>query len=95
MLTYEEVQHVASLARIDLTPEEITAFQTDLSKVLIFFKELETLNTDQEKSIGHITGRVNEARPDQVREVSLETQASIRKNFPESEEGFLKVRSVL
>jgi aspartyl/glutamyl-tRNA(Asn/Gln) amidotransferase C subunit len=63
--------------------------------VLIFFKELEALNTDNEKEIGHITGRVNEARPDQVREASEETKETIRKNFPESETGFLKVRSVL
>ncbi len=95
MLTYEEVQHVASLARIDLTDQEITTFQSDLSKVLIFFKELETLDTGSEKSIGHITGRVNEARPDQVQEASAQTREYIYKNFPESEEGFLKVRSVL
>lgn len=95
MLTYEEVKHVAQLARIHLTEEEITAFQTDLSKVLVFFKELETLNTDTEKVIGHITGRENEARPDHVSDASAETQDIIQKNFPESEEGYLKVRSVL
>lgn len=95
MLTYEEVQHTATLARIDLTPEEITTFQSDLSKVLIFFKELEMLDTKSQKDIGHITGRVNEARTDQVREVSSEMKETIRKNFPESEDGFLKVRSVL
>lgn len=95
MLTFEEVKHVATLARMDLTNEEITTFQEDLSKVLIFFKELEALNTDQERDIGHITGRVNEARPDQVQEEEKGVQEYIRKNFPESEEGFLKVRSVL
>lgn len=95
MLTYEEVQHVAALARLSLTKQEITTFQSDLSKVLIFFKELETLDTKAQKDIGHITGRSNEARPDRVNEVSEETKESIRKNFPESENGFLKVRSVL
>lgn len=95
MLTYEEVEEVAKLARIHLTPEEIQAFQSDLSKVLIFFKELETLDTDSVGEIGHITGRVNEARPDQVIDADEETKKSIRQNFPESEEGYLKVRSVL
>lgn len=94
MLTYEEVENVASLARIDLSQEEITAFQGDLSKVLVFFHELEALNTEHEKNIGHITGRINEARPDTVLEVSEEITAAIQKNFPESEEGYLKVRSV-
>lgn len=95
MLTYEEVEHVANLARIELSEEEIALFQSDLSKVLIFFKELEQLDTEQEKVIGHITGRVNEARGDRVEEASGETKEQIRKNFPESEVGFLKVRSVL
>ncbi len=95
MLTYEEAEDVATLARIDLTPEEITAFQEDLSKVLIFFKELETLETDKASDIGHITGRVNEARPDRVQEATPETNEYIKRNFPEAEEGFLKVRSVL
>lgn len=95
MLTHEEVQEVASLARISLTEEEITAFQSDLSKVLIFFKELEALDTKTQKDIGHITGRENEARPDRVSEASQDTIENIRKNFPESESGFLQVRSVL
>jgi aspartyl-tRNA(Asn)/glutamyl-tRNA(Gln) amidotransferase subunit C len=95
MLTSEEVQHVATLARIDLTQEEITAFQEDLSKVLIFFKELEALDTEREADMGHITGRVNEARTDLVKEATEETKETIRRNFPEAEEGYLKVRSVL
>jgi aspartyl-tRNA(Asn)/glutamyl-tRNA(Gln) amidotransferase subunit C len=95
MLTAEEVQHTASLARITLSEEEIATFQSDLSKVLIFFKELETLDTEKDAEIGHITGRENEARGDQVQEVSPETRSHILKNFPEAEGDFLKVRSVL
>lgn len=95
MLTYEEVQSVAELARINLTEAEITSFQSDLSKVLIFFKELESLSTEHEKSIGHITGRVNVARTDVVQDASPETKKSILQNFPDGEEGFLKVHSVL
>ena len=94
MLTADEVEEVANLARIDLSEEEVRVFQTDLSKVLVFFTELEGLNTDHEKNIGHITGRINEARPDTVKEAYPETIKGIQNNFPESETGYLKVRSV-
>lgn len=94
MLTAEEVSDVAKLARIELSSEEITTFQSDLSKVLIFFKELEALSTEHEKNAGHITGRANEARTDIVNEATTATREIIHNNFPESEEGFLKVRSV-
>ena len=94
MLSYEEVEDVAGLARIHLTKEEIESFQSDLSKVLIFFKELEALPTDTVQGMNHITGRENEARPDVVNEASSDTREEIKKNFPQSEDGYLKVRSV-
>lgn len=94
MLTEEEVRSVAALARIELTQEEITTFQSDLSKVLIFFKELQALDTEHEKGIGHITGRSNEARFDRAEDARIETVKIIKNNFPESQNGALKVRSV-
>lgn len=95
MLTYEEVQEVAKLARITLSDQEIQTFQTDLSKVLVFFTELQSLDTEHEKEIGHITGRENEARTDTLVETPKAVKEQIVKNFPEEEEGFLKVKSVL
>lgn len=95
MLTAEEVRHVAQLARIRVTDEEIKELQTDLSKVLVFFQELETVNTDQEEPIGHITGRTNKARIDEFHDTHPETLSLIKKNFPEAEGDYLKVHSVL
>lgn len=94
MLTQEEVEEVAKLARIELSQEEIATFQSDLSKVLIFFKELEALDTTHIDTIGHITGRTNEARTDLVHSAGEETRKTIVKNFPEKEGDYLKVRSV-
>ena len=94
MLTKQEVYDVAALARIELTEAEATRFQKELSAVLDFFSELETLDTESLEPIGHITGRLGEARgdiPDQIKDADKQT---IRKNFPESEGDYLMVRSV-
>jgi aspartyl/glutamyl-tRNA(Asn/Gln) amidotransferase C subunit len=84
MLTQEEVQAVAALARIELTEVETTRFQ----------KELETLDTDSLEEVGHITGRMGEAQTDIPMPSDTKTKERIHANFPESEDGYLAVRSV-
>jgi aspartyl-tRNA(Asn)/glutamyl-tRNA(Gln) amidotransferase subunit C len=94
MLTKEEVEHIATLARIDLSLEEKEQFQVDLSKALILFDELGQLDTEHEEGIGHITGRVNEARSDRVLLQDKNEQDIIRQGFPEKEGSFAKVKAV-
>lgn len=95
MLEKEEVIHVAELARIELTPEEVESFQQELSSILDFFRELSELDTDRVEAIGHSTGRADVARADVVREAPQAEKERIKKNFPEEQDGYLKVRSVL
>jgi aspartyl-tRNA(Asn)/glutamyl-tRNA(Gln) amidotransferase subunit C len=94
MLTQEEVYEVAALARIELTEAEANRFQKELSAVLDFFSELETLDTDSLEPIGHITGRIGGAEADIVRPSDQDTKKRIQANFPEGEDGYLTVRSV-
>jgi aspartyl-tRNA(Asn)/glutamyl-tRNA(Gln) amidotransferase subunit C len=94
MLTREEVKSVAALARIQLSEAEEVRFQEELSAVLDFFSELETVNTDAVDPIGHITGRLGEARVD-IPDLHTESEEKmIQKNFPESDGDYLAVRSV-
>ncbi len=94
MLTKEEVENVALLSRIGLTEEDIPRYQKDLSAVLDFFRELETLPTDDVMPIGHITGRTDVMRSDESEVCSeLEVQ-HIMHNVPETKDGFVKVKSV-
>ncbi|MBI4225172.1 MAG: Asp-tRNA(Asn)/Glu-tRNA(Gln) amidotransferase subunit GatC [Candidatus Sungbacteria bacterium] len=45
MITKEDVQHIAHLARIELTPEEEERFQHDLSAILQFVEQLNQVDT--------------------------------------------------
>ena len=46
MITKEQVQHIASLARLKLTEQEIEKFQKDLSSILEYFEVLNSLQSD-------------------------------------------------
>lgn len=94
MLTKEEVQNIALLARIGLKEEEVEQYRKDLSAVLGFFTELEVLSTDDVEPIGHITGRENVAREDRVKDFDADGKAAILRNAPDTKNGQVKVKSV-
>ncbi|NCQ06567.1 MAG: Asp-tRNA(Asn)/Glu-tRNA(Gln) amidotransferase subunit GatC [Candidatus Moranbacteria bacterium] len=94
MLTQEEVEHIALLARVGIMENEKGKYQKNLSLVLDFFHELETVDTDAVEPIGHITGSENRARTDMFVGVAEEEKQGIRDNMPEMQDGFVKVKSV-
>lgn len=95
MLTKEEVQYIAALARIGLTGEETKKYQKDLSAILDYFKKLQELDTEKVEPIGHITGRFNSFREDKQEDFGSLGKVAIMKNAPEIKDKFIKVKSVL
>jgi aspartyl-tRNA(Asn)/glutamyl-tRNA(Gln) amidotransferase subunit C len=94
MLSKEEVQKIASLARIEITDQEAEKYAKELSDVLGFVEKLNEVNTDGIEPIAHITGAKNMTREDKVAECSDETKENIIKNFPEKKDRFDKVKAV-
>lgn len=91
MLEKQEVEHVAGLARLSLTDNEVVQFQKDLTAVLEFFAQLSELEIDQDVLSGAQVFGV--ARADQVRE-AVSKNALIEKNIPKSRDGYIEVQSV-
>lgn len=94
MLSKEEVKNIALLARIGIKDDEIPKYQQELSAVLDFFRELETADTDNVEPSGHITGMTDVSRDDRAEDFGDTGKEMIKKNFPDSKDGFLKVKSV-
>ncbi len=89
-LTQDEVQHIARLARIGLTEEEVEKFQKDLASIFGLIEELEEANGGEDTSVD---GReINRTRED-VAKVT-DNPADMVNNFPLAKDGFNKVRSV-
>jgi aspartyl-tRNA(Asn)/glutamyl-tRNA(Gln) amidotransferase subunit C len=94
MLSKEEVQKIASLARIEITDKEAEKYSKELSDILVFIEKLNEVDTEKIEPIAHITGAKNMTREDKVVEYSDETKNGIINNFPEKKDRFDKVKAV-
>ena len=82
------------LARIGLSDEEVLKYQKDLSAILDFFKELETVPTEGVLPMGNITGKSDAIREDTVQRGSEAERDALMANVPMMKDGFVKVKSV-
>lgn len=94
MLSSEEVKNIAKLARIGLSDEDVLKYQRDLSAILDFFKELETVPTEGVSPMGNSTEKSDAFREDRAVPGSDAERAAILANVPMTKDGFVKVKSV-
>jgi aspartyl-tRNA(Asn)/glutamyl-tRNA(Gln) amidotransferase subunit C len=88
-----EVEHVAMLARIELTEEEKDLYSEQLSTILEFFDRLKEVDTEGVPPTSHVVDLVNVYRPDQVRP-GLGVEAVLR-NAPDRANRFFRVPKIL
>ncbi len=96
-LPKEDVEHIALLARIELTEAESQKYAEELSAVLGYVSELQKVDTnkvDGDSSIGgQITGLNNVTDGDYVRKSEI-SRKEFLEQAPASEKGYIKVKSV-
>ena len=92
-LTPEEVQHIALLARLGLTPEELERDRTQLSDILEQFQVLQEVDTEGVPPTGHSMPLESVMRDD-VPSASL-SKEDVLANAPNREEDYIRVRAVL
>ena len=91
-ITKHELEHLATLARIELDPKEEEKLLKDLGAILDYFKELQELDTTNVKPMTGGTDLVNVFREDDERE-STNRGAGVDQ-FPETKDGYLKIPPV-
>lgn len=92
-LTREQVQHVAKLARLRLTDEEVATFTDQMGAILDYVEKLNELNTDGIMPTSHAVPMENAFRDDVVRE-SIGVDAALA-NAPDRVEGYFRVPKVI
>ena len=92
-LERSQVEHIASLARIGLTEEEIETFGEQLSQILEQFEVLNELDTSGVTPTGQAGGLQTVMRDD-LAEDSLDSE-DVLKNAPRREGEFFRVNAVL
>lgn len=88
-----EVEHIASLARLELAEGEIEQLQTDLSQILDYVDQLNEVDTTEVLPTAHVVAQEDVLRQDVARQ-SLSTE-EVLANAPEAEEGYFRVHAVL
>lgn len=92
-LTSEEVLHIARLARIALTDEDVQRFTAQLSGILDHFDALSAVETEGIEPTAHPLPLSNVMRADLVAPSLSQNDALA--NAPLIEDGYVRVRAVL
>lgn len=92
-ITISDVEHVAKLARLELSDVEKEIFTEQLNAILNYADQLNTLNTDGIEPTSHAMPLLNVMREDITRP-SLPIEL-VFLNAPEEEAGQFKVPAVL
>lgn len=92
-LSSEQVLHIARLARVVLTPEEVEQYAQQLSNILDHFVALSSVDTDSVEPTAQPLPLANVMRADDV-QGSLPV-ADVLSNAPDHEDGYVRVRAVL
>lgn len=93
-LTQEEVRHIADLARLKLTPEEVEKYSNELSVILDYIGMLKEVDTEDVEPTSQVTGLKDVTREDVAQDSSGELRQRLIGTFPESVEDLLKVKGV-
>jgi aspartyl-tRNA(Asn)/glutamyl-tRNA(Gln) amidotransferase subunit C len=92
-ITKKEVEHVADLARLSLSDDELEKMTGQLDTILSYMDTLNTLDTRQVQPTTHVFSVSNAFREDIVQE-SL-SQADAVKNGPQQDGKFFQVPRVI
>jgi aspartyl-tRNA(Asn)/glutamyl-tRNA(Gln) amidotransferase subunit C len=87
------VEHIAMLARLGLSDEEMESMRDKLSSILDYISLLQEVDTDDIPPTAQVIQQQNVMRDDEV-QPSLPRELVLL-NAPRSEDGYLRVNAVL
>ncbi|HJV66504.1 MAG TPA: Asp-tRNA(Asn)/Glu-tRNA(Gln) amidotransferase subunit GatC [Geomonas sp.] len=92
-ITRTEVEHVARLARLELSDPELDTFTAQIDSILAYVEKLNELDTDGIVPTSHAVPMENAFRPDSLAE-SIGVDAALA-NAPKHTESFFRVPKVI
>ena len=105
MISKEEVQHIAKLARLELSENEVEKMQKDLSSILDYFNllkeaprnhaEINPVKSAESGVNAESRRKKNELRKDEAMEKSSNVANSLVQAAPDTKDGYFKVKSIL
>lgn len=92
MLSKSDVQKIASLAKLELTDEELNKYADQISQILNYINQLNEIDAEGIEPASQVTGLTNVFREDKIEKSAVIDD--LLAQAPETENGGVKVKSV-
>jgi aspartyl-tRNA(Asn)/glutamyl-tRNA(Gln) amidotransferase subunit C len=92
-LTYQLIDDLAELARLHVADSEKESLRNDMEKMILFFKQLQSVNTEGLAPLLHMTEEINKLRTDDI--CRLITRETALKSGAKTSEAFFLVPKVI
>lgn len=92
-ITKEEVKRIATLARLELSPEEEDLLTHQLDKIFQYMEKLDQLDTTTVEPLTQVGEITNAFREDRV--VNRPATDALLSNAPAREQNFIKVPKII
>ncbi len=90
-----DVEHIAKLARLEISQDEVEKMRNELSSILDYFDSLKKVDVKKVKPSSHSFSVENVMREDLPKKQPKEKNDKLLKAMPEKKGRYLKVKSVL
>ena len=92
MISIKDVEHVAKLARLELSEEEKQLFTKQLDDILKYVEQMSDIDTSNVEPMASAIPVTNVMRDDEV--VYTNTKEELMQNAPDEEDGFFRVPKI-
>lgn len=93
-LKRDDILKLAQLARLDLREEEIAEFTGELSEILQYVEQLQSVDVTGLAPTNQVTGLTNVTRQDEIVDYGYEPK-ELLKNVPSLQDDLIKVKRIL
>lgn len=92
-LTAQEVENIAMLARLAISPEDVPGYADNLSRIIDFVDQLNAADTDSVEPMAHPLAEPQRLRADEV--TGIDQRSLYQQNAPAVEAGLYTVPRVI
>ena len=92
-LSDDDIQKIARLARLEISPDEVPEYVSNLSNILDFVQQLEVVDADNVVPMAHPLDMAQRLRDDVVTET--DNRSEFQAQAPETENGLYLVPKVI
>lgn len=91
----EDIVHLATLSRLELTNEELQSLEAELSSIMSYVSVISQMASDDADMTPVLGARHNIFRPDEVVNQADEYTADLLAQMPRTEGRYMKVKKII